>query len=51
MNGFLKVFGSIIAAFGVIVAALVVVDKLFNKNRIEGDYLDCDVEGEEEEQF
>lgn len=49
MNGFLKIFGSVLAAFGVIVGALAIIDKLLNKNRIEGDYLECDVEGEEEE--
>lgn len=48
MKGFFKIFGSILAAFGVIVGALAVIDKLSNKNRIRGDYLECDVEGEEE---
>lgn len=50
MNSFLKIFGSVLAAFGVIIGALAIIDKLLNKNRIEGDYLDCDVEGEEEEE-
>ena len=49
MNGFLKIFGSVLAAFGVIIGALAIIDKLSNKNRIKGDYLECDVEGEEEE--
>ena len=50
MNSFLKTFGSVLAAFGVIVGALAIIDKLLNKNRIEGDYLECDVEDEEEEE-
>lgn len=50
MNSFLKIFGSVLAAFGVIIGALAIIDKLLNKNRIEGDYLDCDVEDEEEEE-
>lgn len=50
MNSFLKIFGSVLAAFGVIIGALAVIDKLLNKNRIEGDYLECDVEDEEEEE-
>ena len=50
MNGFLKIFGSVLAAFGVIVGALAIVDKLLNKNRIDGDYLDCEIDGEEEEE-
>ena len=49
MNSFLKIFGSILAAFGVIIGALAIIDKLANKNRIEGDYLECDLEDEEEE--
>ena len=50
MNGFLKIFGSVLAAFGVIIGALAIIDKLLNKNRIDGDYLDCEIEGEEEEE-
>ena len=50
MNSFLKIFGSVLAAFGVIIGALAVIDKLLNKNRIEGDYLECAVEDEEEEE-
>ena len=50
MNGFLKVLGSVLAAFGVIIGALAIIDKLLNKNRIDGDYLDCEIEGEEEEE-
>ena len=50
MNGFLKIFGSVLAAIGVIIGALAIIDKLLNKNRIDGDYLDCEIEGEEEEE-
>ena len=50
MNSFLKIFGSVLAAFGVIIGALAIIDKLLNKNRIDGDYLDCEIEGEEEEE-
>lgn len=48
MNGFLKVLVSIMAVFGAVIAALAVFDKLSNKNRIKGDYLECDVEETEE---
>ena len=50
MNSFLKIFGSVLAAFGVIIGALAIIDKLSNKNRIDGDYLDCEIDGEEEEE-
>ncbi len=48
MKGFLKVFSAIMAFFAVVVSALAIYDKVINKNRIKGDYLDCDVEGEDE---
>ncbi len=47
MKGFFKIFGSIMAAFGAIVGILALVDKLSNKNRIKGDYLECNVEDAE----
>lgn len=50
MNGFLKVLISIMAVFGTVIAALAVFDKYSNKNRIKGDYLECDVEGELDEE-
>ena len=48
MKNFLKVLGIILAVFGAVVAALVIYDKFANKNRIKGDYLECDVEDAEE---
>jgi hypothetical protein len=47
MKGFLKIVLSLIAFTTVIVGALVVTDKLLNKNRIKGDYLECDTEEDE----
>lgn len=44
MKGFLKFVASVLAVFGAIVGALAFFDKLLNKNRIQGDYLECDVE-------
>ena len=42
MKVFLKVLGAIVAVFGVVVGALAIFDKVSNKNRIKGDYLECD---------
>lgn len=42
MKGFLKFMMSAFAVFTAVIGALVVVDRLANKNRIEGDYLECD---------
>ncbi len=49
MKTFLKIMGSLLAVFGAVVGALVIFDKISNKNRIKGDYLECDVEEFEEE--
>lgn len=49
MNGFIKFLISIMAVFGTVIAAIAVFDKFSNKNRIKGDYLECDVEESEEE--
>lgn len=50
MKGFLKFLGSILAVFGAVIGALAIFDKFSNKNRIKGDYLECDVDdGEAEE--
>ena len=49
MKKFLK---GLFAFFGVIAAAvgtLAIVDRFLNRNRIEGDYLDCSIEDAEEE--
>ncbi len=48
MKGFLKFLGSLLAVFGAVISALAIFDKLSNKNRIKGDYLECDVEEAEE---
>lgn len=42
MKGFLKFLMSAFAVFAAAVGALVLIDRLANKNRIEGDYLECD---------
>ncbi len=48
MKGFVKALVSILAVFGAAVAGLAIFDKISNKNRIKGDYLEC--EGAEEEE-
>ncbi len=42
MKGFIKFLVSLFAIFGAAVGALAIFDKLSNKNRIKGDYLECD---------
>ncbi len=49
MKGFVKFLGSIMAVFGAVIAALAIFDKFSNKNRIKGDYLECDVENAAED--
>jgi len=44
MKGFLKFIVSILALFGAAVGALAIFDKVQNKNRIKGDYLECESE-------
>ena len=46
MKGFFKFVMSAFAVFTAAVGALVVIDRLANKNRIEGDYLECDCSDE-----
>ena len=48
MNGFLKFIIGIFALIGAAVGALAVIDKYVIKNRIKGDYLECDVETDPE---
>ena len=48
MNGFLKFLFSVAALFGSIVAALALYDKFSNRNRIEGDYLECETQDSDE---
>lgn len=42
MKNFWSVLGAIIAFFGILIGALVIIDKIKNKNRIKGEYLECD---------
>lgn len=49
MKSFLKVLISILALFGAAIGALAIYDKFSNKNRIKGDYLECDGEEDTEE--
>ena len=42
MKGFFKFLMAIFAFFGAVIGALAVYDKIANKNRIKGDYLECD---------
>jgi len=49
MKGFFKFLLSILAVFGAVIGALAIFDKFSNKNRIKGDYLECDSEEDYEE--
>ena len=42
MNNFFKFLVSLLSVFGAVIAALAIFDKFSNKNRIKGDYLECD---------
>ncbi len=42
MNSFFKVLAAISAFFAALIGALLVFDKITNKNRIKGDYLECE---------
>lgn len=42
MKGFFKFIFSLFAIFAAVIGALTIFDKLSNKNRIKGDYLECD---------
>lgn len=44
MKGFLKFVLTVSALFAAAVGVLVLVDQLVNKNRIRGDYLECETE-------
>lgn len=44
MKNFLKITVALLALFGAVVGALAIIDKIKNKNRIKGDYLECDSE-------
>ena len=42
MSTFFKVLAALSAFFGAIIGAIVIFDRISNKNRIKGDYLDCE---------
>jgi len=50
MSNFFKALISVLAVFGAVIGALVVIDKVLNKHRIKGDYLECDSADEYEEE-
>lgn len=50
MKGFCKFLISVLAFFGALVGALAIFDKFSNKNRIKGDYLECNTEEYTEEE-
>ncbi len=47
MKGFLKFIGVVTAIFSAVLGALAVFDKISNRNKIKGDYLECRVEDTE----
>ena len=47
MKGFLKFIGSLLAVFGAVIGALAIFDSISNKNRIKGEYLECDSQEDE----
>ncbi len=47
MKGFFKFIVSLFALFGAAVGALAIFDKVQNKNRIKGDYLEYETNEEE----
>ncbi len=42
MKNFLKAVVAVLAIFGAAVGALAIIDRIKNKNRIKGDYLECE---------
>lgn len=44
MKGFIKILTALFAMFATVIGALAIFDKLSNKYRIEGGYLDCESE-------
>lgn len=47
MKGFLKFMSTMLAVFTAVIGALAVFDRLSNKNRIKGEYLECDTSDSE----
>lgn len=50
MKGFFKFLSSVVAVFGAVVGALAIFDKFSNKNRIHGDYLECNLDATVEDE-
>ena len=50
MKSFWKFLVSILAIFGAAIGALAIFDKISNKNRIKGDYLECETDEFETEE-
>ena len=48
MKKFLSFVIAILAIFGAIIGTLAIIDRIKNKNRIKGDYLECEDEEFEE---
>ena len=48
MKGLIKFLIALLTVFGGVIGALAVFDKFSNKNRIKGDYLECDIDNVEE---
>ncbi|MBR4072509.1 MAG: hypothetical protein IKK24_01085 [Clostridia bacterium] len=48
MKNFFKGLFAFVGIIAAAIGALAIVDKLMNRNRIEGDYLDCSSESEED---
>lgn len=46
MKGFVNVIIAVTVLLAVAVGAWIIIDKLSNKNRLEDDYLDCDISDE-----
>ena len=49
MSNFIKALIALLALFGAAIGTLAIVDRIVNKNRIKGDYLDCDTSEDFEE--
>ncbi len=48
MKGLFKTLAWVVGITASVIAALAVIDRIYNKNRIKGDYLECDVPEVEE---
>lgn len=46
MKNFITIILSLLAVVGALVGALAIFDRIQNKNRIKGDYLECEAEEE-----